>query len=133
MLKIDPSSYVPIYEQIKKEIKLKIALGILEVNEPLPSIREMSSELLLNPNTIARAYRELEREGFIYTKKGIGCFISDRSSTLIKRERTKILGGVFKEAIDIAKKYQLKSHEIKKLFEKSLAEKEKSDSQGEEK
>ena len=133
MLKIEPSSYVPIYEQIKKEIKLKIALGILEANDPLPSIRELASELLLNPNTIARAYRELEMEGFIFTKKGVGCYVSGRSSTLIKRERINILNGIFKEAIEKAKKYQLKSHEIKKLFEKSLIEMEKGDSQGEKK
>ncbi len=133
MFKIDPSSYVPIYEQIKKEIKLKIALGILEANDPLPSIRELSSELILNPNTIARAYRELEMEGFIFSKKGIGCYVSRRSSTLIKKERLKILDGIFKEAIEKAKKYQLNSNEMKKLFEKNLAEMKKSDKQGENK
>ena len=69
MIKIESKSFVTIYEQIKKEIKRNISLGILKSHQSLPSIRDMAAELIVNPNTVARAYRELEVEGFIYTKK----------------------------------------------------------------
>lgn len=120
MIKIDAASFIPIYEQVKKEIKSRISLGILKANEPLPSIRELATELIINPNTVARAYRELEREGFIYTRKGKGCFISDDSSSLIKEERTSILIQIFDEAIKEVRKFDLDSEEIKRLFDQRL-------------
>jgi GntR family transcriptional regulator len=77
--------------------------------------------LIINPNTVARAYRELEREGFIYTRKGKGCFVTDDSRALIKKERTVILNQVFDEAIQEAKKLNLSPGEIKKIFERRLS------------
>jgi GntR family transcriptional regulator len=118
MLKIDTSSFVPIYEQVKSQIKLRIAAHILKPNSPLPSIRELASELLINPNTVARAYREMEREGFIYTRKGKGSFVTEESVSLIRGKRTEILNKIFDDAIEEAKKYQLTPTEIKKLFER---------------
>ena len=63
MIKIEMASFLPIYEQIKKEIKREITLEILKPQEALPSIRELAEKLIINPNTVARAYRELEQEG----------------------------------------------------------------------
>ena len=120
MFKIETASFVPIYEQIKREIKARISLGIIKPHESLPSIRDLASELIINPNTVARAYRELEMEGLIYKKKGKGCYVSDSSSWLIKKERIKILNQIFNEAIKEAIKFNLDSEKIKKLFEKRL-------------
>ena len=120
MIKVDAKSFIPIYEQIKKEIKSKISLGIFKANEPLPSIRELAIQLIINPNTVARAYRELEQEGFIYTRKGKGCYVSDNSASLIKQERTKILDQVFDKAIEEAKKFNLDSEEIWRFFERRI-------------
>jgi len=117
MIKIDTSSFIPIYEQVKTQLKLRIAAQILRSHDQLPSIRELASELLINPNTVARAYREMEREGFIYTRKGKGSFVSDDSGSLIREKRTEILNKIFDDAIEEAKKYQLAPNEIKKLFE----------------
>ena len=69
---------------------------------------------------MARAYRELEREGFIYTRKGKGCFVTDDSSALIRKERTELLNQVFDKAIEEAKKLNLNASEIKKIFERRL-------------
>lgn len=129
MIKVDTSSFVPIYEQIKKEFKKEIFRQDLKPHDPLPSIRDLATELLINPNTVARAYRELEMEGFIYTKKGKGCYVSDDSSQLMTQERKSILIQSFDEVIEEAKKYGLEREEIKKFFEerlgKSLEAKEK--------
>ncbi len=133
MIKIEPKSFIPIYEQIKKEIKRNISLGNLKSNEPLPSIRDMAAELIVNPNTVARAYRELEMEGFIYKKKAKGSYISEDSPSLIKKERSEILNQVFDEAIGEAKKFNLKSDDMKRLFDKRLHTADKTASRGEKK
>jgi len=133
VIKIEATSFVPIYEQIKKEIKRNISLVIFKAHEPLPSIRDLASELIINPNTVARAYRELEMEGFIYTKKGKGCYVSNISSSLIKKERMEILNKIFDEAIRETKDFNLELNEIKKLFEHRLKITKKGDSKGERK
>jgi GntR family transcriptional regulator len=120
MIKVDTSSFVPIYEQIKKEFKKEIFSGDLKPNDPLPSIRDLATELLVNPNTVARAYRELEMEGFIYTRKGKGCYISDDSTKHMIEERNSILTQSFDEMIQDAKKFGLNPEEIRKLFEERL-------------
>lgn len=120
MIKVDTSSFVPIYEQIKKEFKKEIFSGNLKPNDSLPSIRDLATELLINPNTVARAYRELEREGFIYTRKGKGCYVSDDSTQLMIEERKSILTQSFDEVIEEAKRFGLSTEEIKELFEERL-------------
>ncbi len=120
MIKIDTSSFIPIYEQIKAQLKLRMAAHILMPHDPLPSIRELATELLINPNTVARAYRELEREGFIYTRKGKGCFVSDDSFSLAKETRIENLNKIFDNAIEVARGYELTANDIKKLFQQRL-------------
>ena len=90
MIQINYRDSRPIYEQIKDGIRKLIVQGIMESNEKLPSVRELA--LTINPNTIQRAYRELEAEGYVYTVKGKGCFVagipeenSARKSELLKQ------------------------------------------------
>ena len=120
MIKVDTSSFVPIYEQINKEFKKEIFMRNLKPNDPLPSIRDLATKLLINPNTVARAYRELEREGFIYTRKGKGCYVSDDSTEHMIEERKSILTQSFDEVIQDAKKFGLDPEEIKILFGERL-------------
>jgi GntR family transcriptional regulator len=120
MIKVETKSFIPIYEQIKKEIKNRISQGIFKANEPLPSIRELATELLINPNTVARAYRELEQEGFIYTRKGKGCYVSDNSSSLVKGDNLNLLAQLIDKTIEEAKKLNPDPEEIKKLFKKRI-------------
>jgi len=77
MVKIDSRSSTPIYEQIELGIKELILKGALKPNEKLPSVREMAGILTINPNTISKAYGELEREGIIETLRGRGTFVTD--------------------------------------------------------
>ena len=120
MIKVNPSSFVPIYEQIKQEFKMEILQEDLKPNDPLPSIRDLATELLINPNTVARAYRELEMEGFIYTRKGKGCYVSDDSTQRMTEVRKSILTRNFDEVILEAKRFGLGQEDIKKLFEERL-------------
>jgi GntR family transcriptional regulator len=120
MMTIEPASFIPIYEQIKKEIKSRISLGALRPNEPLPSIRDLAGELVVNPNTVARAYRDLEHEGFIYTRKGKACFVAENSTALIRREKQRLLGEIFERAIGEAGKFGFSAEEMERVFEETL-------------
>ena len=82
---------MPIYVQIVNQVKYLVASGRLAPGEELPPIRGLASQLLVNPNTIARAYLELERAGVITKRHGSGTFVSDTKSPLARRERVKIL------------------------------------------
>ncbi|MGH7755820.1 MAG: GntR family transcriptional regulator [Vulcanimicrobiaceae bacterium] len=78
---VDPRSGVPLYLQLSEQIKRAVALGTLAPGEQLPTVRTLAIELTINPNTIARVYRELEREGVIETSPGRGSFVSANGST----------------------------------------------------
>lgn len=81
----------PFYLQVVNQIKFLVASGRLEEGDQLPPVRRLAQQLLVNPNTIARAYRELEAEGVVASKRGAGVFVSDSGSPLSRKEKTRIL------------------------------------------
>jgi len=85
-LQIDPSDGSPIYQQIIEQIKRAIDIGVFEAGKPLPTIREIALELRVNPNTVAKSIRELEREGIIKTFVGKGSFVSENSKNITGQE-----------------------------------------------
>jgi GntR family transcriptional regulator len=93
---IDPSASVPIYVQVVDQVKSATASGLLQAGEQLPSVRELALSLTVNPNTISRAYQELEREGLIVTQRGRGTFVAETEQRLTKQARLKML----EQAID---------------------------------
>jgi len=121
MIKVDTSSFIPIYEQVKNQIKRQIGLGICKSDQILPSIRDLATNLLINPNTVARAYRELEREGFIYTRKGKGCFVADLSTAMLEEERGVLLNQIFDKAIEEGLKFDISHEKLKKIFGERLS------------
>ncbi|MEI5908315.1 GntR family transcriptional regulator [Bacillus spongiae] len=82
MFEIDIRSRVPIYEQLVHNIKDLVINGVLLPDQKLPSVRSLSKELTVNPNTIQKAYRELEREGYVYSQPGKGSFVAPLPSSL---------------------------------------------------
>src|SRR2546423_1586339 len=86
-----PKDGVPIYLQIVRQVKYGLASGQLTPGEELPSIRQLAEDLRINPNTVARAYRELERDRVIAKRRSSGTYVSDAGSPLARRERLKIL------------------------------------------
>jgi len=125
MITIETSGFIPIYEQIKKGVKSEISLGVLKPNQALPSIRDLAAELVVNPNTVARAYRELELEGLIYTRKGKASFVSENSASLIQRDRVRLSEDLFDRAIAEARKFGLDAAEIRRIVESRLRHQEK--------
>jgi GntR family transcriptional regulator len=90
-LRISSNDGVPIYLQIVSQVKHLVASGRLEPGEEIPPIRLLAEQLLINPNTVARAYLELERAGVVNKRQGAGTYISDLSSPLSHREKRKVL------------------------------------------
>ena len=90
MIHLDYRDVRPIYAQIMDAVKEKIASGILQPGERLPSVRELAAELAINPNTIQRSYRMLEAEGWIVTVPGKGCFVCEAPETY-QRELERLL------------------------------------------
>ena len=78
MIQLDFGDHRPLYEQIKDKIKELIINGVLSENESIPSVRELATSLAINPNTIQKAYKELESEGYIYSLKAKGSFVAPR-------------------------------------------------------
>ncbi|ASI36501.1 MULTISPECIES: GntR family transcriptional regulator [unclassified Exiguobacterium] len=85
MFTVDPKSPLPIYEQLVTQIIRAIARGILRSGEQMPSVRDLASTLLVNPNTVSRAYQELESRDFIVTMRGKGSFVSDLPLDQVKQ------------------------------------------------
>lgn len=88
---ISANDGVPIYLQVVNQIKYLVASGRLTAGEELPPIRGLAEQLLVNPNTIARAYRELELAGIVEKRRTAGTYVTDQGSPLARRERLKIL------------------------------------------
>jgi GntR family transcriptional regulator len=76
MLELDSGDSRPLYSQIMDEIRRSVVLGVWAADEPLPSVRQLATELRVNPNTVQQAYRELEREGVVYVQRGQGTFVA---------------------------------------------------------
>jgi len=126
ILRLNPSSGVPVYLQIIEQVKHAIATGAVNAGEQLPSVRQMAEDLLINPNTVARAYRDLEQEGIIELKHGSGAFISDSiappSKSMHKAQ------AVVKSAIDQLASFDLAEEEIRRLIENELSQRKTSKS-----
>lgn len=88
---IDTASRLPIYQQLAQQIREGIARGELQPEERLPSVRQLSQELVVNPNTIARSFTELEREGILVSRPGLGIFVAQPRSELTKTARDRRL------------------------------------------
>jgi len=85
--RIDPTSRLPIYRQIVHQVRQGIARGQLRPAQQLPSVRELSRLLVVNPNTVARAFSELEREGLLHTRQGLGVFVAELKVELTRKVR----------------------------------------------
>ncbi len=88
---INPKSAGPIHRQIGDQIRRSVAAGLLVPGDKLPSVRELASRLLVNPNTVARVYRDLERDGLLETRRGQGTYISANAAALAESERRRLV------------------------------------------
>lgn len=113
---IDNKSGKPIYEQIYSQIKMQIINSTLSQDEPLPSIRNLAKDLRISVITTKRAYDELEREGFIYTIAGKGCFVAQKNTKLLREENLKKIESHIDEIIRLSASCNLTKQDIIDMF-----------------
>ena len=109
LISLDPQDARPIYVQIVDEVRRALVLGTLGPDDPLPSVRDLAVTLRVNPNTVSQAYRELERQGMVYVRRGQGTYASpDQASA----ERSALAEGVAQRAINDARRNGLSREEL---------------------
>ena len=118
--KPSPSSGIPIYVQLKEQIRHAIETGSLSAGDQLPGIRGLAENLVINPNTVIKVYRELENEGILEIRHGLGAFVATRRRRS-KPDEMRDAQQVVRESVDRLKDYGLDTGEIRRLFEAELA------------
>ncbi len=121
LLRPNPSSGVPIYLQLMEQVKHGIETGALRPGEQLPGIRPLAEELVINPNTVAKAYRELEHEGVIELRHGAGAFVSGNVRTKKLTDTLRAGQVIVVAAVERLRARGISDEEIRRLFEAELA------------
>ncbi len=120
-MRIDPRSHVPIYLQIADEIRAAVAAGLYRPGETLPSLRVMAVEVQVNPNTVQRAYDELEREGLVYSQRGRGLFVAEQGTASAQLTAGDGIRRSFDQAIRASLAAGMRAKQIREIFNAALA------------
>ena len=119
-IRIDNASDRPVYQQIIDQVKRDIALGRLAQDERLPTVRQLAEQLAINPNTISKAYRQMEQEGIITTRPGAGTFVAGLDSDLSGSVKRKIICDDLERAVVDAFHMQIDEQTLLKWFEEQI-------------
>lgn len=119
-LHVDAHNGLAVYDQIVRQVKFAVANGTLRTDELVPSVRELARELAINPNTVARAYRELQDEQVLVTVRGTGLAVAANSRRHCQTERTRLLRERLRQALTEARQSGLEPEEIEKLVRAEL-------------
>jgi GntR family transcriptional regulator len=117
----NPSSGVPIYLQLMGQVKHAVETGALRPGEQLPGIRPLAEELVINPNTVAKAYRELEHEGIIELRQGAGAFVTANADAHRQAEKFRRARTIVAAAVKQLRAHGVTDEEVRRLFEAALA------------
>ena len=120
-IRIDNASDRPVYQQIIDHVKRDIALGRIIKNEKLPTVRQLAGQIAINPNTIAKAYRQLEQQGIIVTKAGAGAFVANLDSNLSRSVRKKLISEELERIAVDAYHMQIESQTLLEWFNSAVA------------
>ena len=117
---VDPRSGVPLYLQLIEQVKRAVALGALAPGEQLPTVKALALDLTINPNTVARVYRELERDGIIETSPGRGSFVRPNGQPGAKRTADSVAEQSLAAAVREARSLGLARHEVETIVVRQL-------------
>lgn len=122
LFRVHPASGVPIYLQIENQVRHAVAAGALRHDDLLPSVRKLAVELCVNPNTVARAFQNLEREGVIRTVPGGGCYVNQQSPGLLRSEKIRRLRPLATQLAVEALQLRLSREEAIRVLEQAFNE-----------
>ncbi len=120
LLHLNPASGVPIYLQIENQVKHCVAAGALKPGDALPSVRKVAADMRINPNTVARAYQNLERDGVLRSVPGGGTYVAENPGGLLKSEKIRRLRPYARQIAVEGTQLRLEPHEIVNLVEQEL-------------
>ena len=120
IVRVDPSNPAPLFKQVVGSVKEAVATALLVPGDKLPSVRELARELLINPNTISRAYQVLESEGVTVSRRGSGTFIADRKLLVSAEERGRRYRAAVDKLLSDAVHLGLSEAEVRRGFEEAL-------------
>jgi DNA-binding transcriptional regulator YhcF (GntR family) len=121
LLHVDVRNGLAVYDQIVRQVKFAVADGALGTGEMVPSVRELARELAINPNTVARAYRQLQDDGVLETVRGTGLSVTGAARRQCQSERTKLIRVRLRLVLEEALRSGLDASEIEKLIAAELA------------
>lgn len=120
VLTVDPRSGVPIYLQIIEQVKRSVALGVLQTGEQLPTVKQLALDLTVNPNTVAKAYKELERDEVIETSPGRGSFVRANGTTGSKGAANDVARDAIDGALREVKSVGLSRDDVRSLLDVAI-------------
>jgi GntR family transcriptional regulator len=115
-LRLDINSSVPTFQQLVDQVKAAVARGALRPGDPIPSVRQMAAQVLVNPNTVARAYRELDREGVIQAQRGLGYFVTDQAVAACRSDCSEAFADQLASVLQAAREAGLNDETIRAVF-----------------
>jgi GntR family transcriptional regulator len=118
---IDPSNGLAIYEQVVRQVVFAVAAGSLNPGDMVPSVRELARELAINPNTVSRAYRQLQDDGVLQSVRGTGLAVADGACRRCQGERLKLLRHRIQQVLLEAQQSRLEPTQLRSLVEDELA------------
>ncbi|MGN6368827.1 MAG: GntR family transcriptional regulator [Phycisphaerae bacterium] len=119
-MRIEPDNHVPVYLQIVERLRSGIAAGVYKRGEALPSLRVLALELKVNPNTVQRAFEEMERQGLVESRRGVGMFVAERGAKSAALRAEEAAEGAFEQAVRAAAAAGLSGEKIRELFERAM-------------
>jgi GntR family transcriptional regulator len=121
IFRLNPNSGLPIYLQIMEQVKHAVENGVLRPGDQLPGLRKLAETMVMNPNTVAKAYRELEHEGIIELRQGAGAFVSENLNTKMVTDRMQTARPIVEKAVERLLALGLSEEEIRRLIEAAVA------------
>jgi GntR family transcriptional regulator len=120
-LQIDFQNGLPIYEQVVRQVKFAIAGEDFKEGELVPSVREIARELAINPNTVARAFRQLQADGVLQTVRGTGLAVADGATLRCRKERVELIRARLTQVLSEAMQSRLDPDDLRKILEQELS------------
>ena len=117
---VEPASGVAIFDQVVRQVKFAVARGAIKPGNMVPSVRELAKELAINPNTVARAYQQLQADGVLETVRGMGLEVASDAVKACRAERVKIVQARLRHVLVEAQQSGLEADEVRQLVEREL-------------
>jgi len=119
-LRVNPADEIPIYEQIVRQVKFAIASKSLRYGELVPSVRELAKQLAVNPNTVVRAYRQLQDEAILASRRGMGMVVTDQALDHCHAQRVEMIRSRLRQVLEEARQSGLDETAVRKLIDAEL-------------